>query len=401
MARQGGVHISYLIVAIVICLGLVFFIVAQNGSIQQEVDAKNTAVSNLDKKTAELRKATDELFQARKILTGDETGTPDYEAFEKFLEDAREEWSKVASVSNTSFQSMDEFSQVAYDTTKHWRREFDAQKALAAGKDADYRAEMKSKESIVDAKMAEIEGQKSKVEGLQTQLESAEAEGREKVSRLQDELDSTIDDYTTQIQNKERELWVEKNRLAQARQRIEHLEREILKEKKFADAKPDGQVIQVADELGFAWINIGRKQRLRSGLVFDVFNYVKGGKKLRKGQIEIMKIEEDIAKARVTGTLDSFNPISEGDFVSSPFYNKDDVPIFVFAGDKLSSQRISLEELGRKIGEYGGKVEDDVRIETTFVVAIDGYDATPEYATARRLGITIVGERELLNFVGY
>lgn len=401
MAKQGGVHVSYLVVAIVICLGLVGFAVALNNERQATIVLLDGQTSLVAETNARLKASQEEVFRARKVLTGDESNVPDYERFTTILAAAPDEWAKVTGRNKVNFRSIDEFLTVAYDGTRHWRSEYETQRAAADTKDSEFLREVESRETIVAGKMDEINQLKGRNENLQTQLESAETDGRDTARRLREQIELSADESRIEIARKDREIWVLRNQLGQSRRRISHLESEIVSQKNFDEVDPDGQVIQVADELGFAWVNLGRRDRLRAGLVFDVFAYVKGGKKLRKGQIEIMSVEDEIAKARVLGTLDSFNPISSGDYVTSPFYSKTDVPTFVFAGDKLANSRYSLEEIERRITDYGGKVEREVRIETTFVVAIDGYEASPVYATARSLGITILGERDLLNFVGY
>ncbi|MEE8141845.1 MAG: BRCT domain-containing protein, partial [Planctomycetota bacterium] len=96
---------------------------------------------------------------------------------------------------------------------------------------------------------------------------------------------------------------------------------------------------------------------------------------------------------------DRFNPITEGDKVASPFYNQDDVPLFVIAGDKLANRRLSMEEMVRKVEAFGGKVEDNVHIKTSYLIAVVGYENTKQYDDARQLGITILREDELFDFI--
>ena len=49
-SRQGGVHVSYLIVAIMVCLGLIVVVVLQNG----ELEERNTQIAS--EKSAALAK---------------------------------------------------------------------------------------------------------------------------------------------------------------------------------------------------------------------------------------------------------------------------------------------------------------------------------------------------------
>ena len=73
----------------------------------------------------------------------------------------------------------------------------------------------------------------------------------------------------------------------------------------------------------------------------------------------------------------------------------------LLAGDALASRRVDLNEVKRKVASYGGTIGDKVTVQTTFVVALDGYETTDAYKEARELGITLLREDELLRFIGY
>jgi len=234
---------------------------------------------------------------------------------------------------------------------------------------------------------------------LQTQLERTRADSREEVSRLQNEIQELEEDSSSRLYAVNRDLQITQGLLDKAHQRIKQLEYELKQEQDWGMVDPDGEVLRVEEELGFAWINIGRQDRLRRGLVFQVFQTVGGGKRVTKGRVEVARVEEDFAEVRILETIDPYNPIAIGDQVTSPFYNKETTPIFVFAGDRPVNNRLSREEMVQKIEAFGGTVEDDVRLETAFVVALAGYAETDEYDEARSLGVTILREQELLEFI--
>ncbi|MGB1072393.1 MAG: BRCT domain-containing protein, partial [Planctomycetota bacterium] len=194
---------------------------------------------------------------------------------------------------------------------------------------------------------------------------------------------------------------ITENLLQRANDRIEELKREIVREETFAMVKPDGEILNVSEELGKAWISLGTKNKLRRGLVFDVFAYQKGGKRISKGRVEVLKVEDDFSEVAVLENLDRFNPISAGDQITSPFFDQDDVPHFVFAGEAATNGKYSVEEMVRKIELFGGVVSTSVALDTDFVVAVKGYEETEEYGLARDLGVTILRERELLDFIDF
>jgi NAD-dependent DNA ligase len=199
----------------------------------------------------------------------------------------------------------------------------------------------------------------------------------------------------------QRDLSITQNLLQRSNDRIEELKREIVREQTFAMIEPDGEILNVSEELGKAWISLGTKNKLRRGLVFDVFAYQKGGKRISKGRVEVLKVESDFSEVAVLENLDRFNPISAGDQITSPFFDQSDVPHFVFAGEVATNGKYSVEDMVRKIELFGGVVSTSVALDTDFVVAVKGYEETEEYDLARDLGVTILREQELLDFIDF
>lgn len=398
MARQGGIHISYLIVAIVICLGLVGVLVIQNGDLTKAADKEKAAIAAKEAAEQKYRNRDREAKDAFQLLHGTDS-VPDFADLRQKLADVSDEWSK-ADMQQT-FQSFDEVAAQAYKAAAHWRQEFNSKKLFSESMQKAYEEEQETAAALKEAAREKEDRLKSEKEAEIQHRETVVAGKDDEIARLRTDIDDLTEEHQSKLSDLEKQLWIAKNREGRAKQRIEHLEREIIKETKFEQAKPDGQVIEVAEDLGYAWINIGRRDRLRAGLSFVVFNYIKGGKKLNKGKVEVMNVDEDIAKVRILQTSDSFNPISEGDHIISPFYRKDDAPIFVFAGDKLSSERLSIEEVSRRIAAYGGSVADQVETNTTFVVALDGYKGSKAYDQARQFQVTIMSEKDLMEFIGY
>ncbi|MEM7263327.1 MAG: BRCT domain-containing protein, partial [Planctomycetota bacterium] len=264
-----------------------------------------------------------------------------------------------------------------------------------------YQSVINEKNQLEAAKSEEINQLRDELNKAQAQLESVRNDLTEELTKARQKQSEQADSHADEVQDLKTDIFLKQNKILQLADRIGFLEREINKEQTFAQVTPDGEILRVADAEGFAWINLGRNHRLRRGLVFDVFQYVKGGRKLRKGKVEVARVEDDYAEVRVLESLDRFNPISAGDKIASPFYEQDATPVFVIAGDKMFNERLSREEVVRRIQRFGGQVEDDVRVETTYLVAIDGYQDSSQYKTARELGVTVLRENELLEFIGF
>lgn len=401
-SRQGGVNISYLVVAIVICLGLVVFVVAQN-SAQTEMAGDLNAQQGKNKDLeARIRGHLKELTQARELLHKDAERTPDYEGMTAWIDKAGKEIKEAEGADQSrQYLCVQDYLQDSLKTIINWRTRFENQKAAAENKDIEYKSMLDQREELRIQRDTEIKNQNARINQLQVEIERVQTEARATEEDLREELEQSEEELTAKLLVAQRQLDVERNLHKRTKDRLEHLREEIIVAKTFDKVEPDGEIVQVSDELGFAWINIGQGERVTRGTVFDVFSFVKGGKRLTKGKVEVVHVDDNMSKVAITGIIDALNPFLPGDKIASPFYAAADKPVFVIAGDELRSRRLSLEELGRKINKYGGTVEDSVRIETSYVIAIAGYETSPAYKDARELGITILREEELLGFIGY
>lgn len=171
-------------------------------------------------------------------------------------------------------------------------------------------------------------------------------------------------------------------------------------QRSLADTDADGEIVHANHRLGRAWIDIGRKDRLRRGVTFEVFQYIKGGKRKKKGMIEIKTVEDDHAMAAIISEVDAADPIVKGDLIASPFYDKRKEMVFVFVGDALTNERYERSQLERRVTDFGGRVDEAVSIDTDFVVAIRNAEQSPEFAKAVQFGVVIMREADLLEFIG-
>lgn len=87
----------------------------------------------------------------------------------------------------------------------------------------------------------------------------------------------------------------------------------------------------------------------------------------------------------------------EGDFVANPYFTAEEKLTFVFAGDTI---RRSLREIKYFIQENGGVLQDELELDTNFLVAGTGREADRMVKLARELGVKILREDELYDFFG-
>jgi len=401
MARgQGGIHLSYLIVVVVICIMTILFAFSQNSTI---ADLEASAVKlreERDAKENQVRDLSTRYDDLSEVVTGSAAESPDVDLLKGKLDQCGNDLKDVLGMSAvpTPLGMDDALGEMtkALTSLKSSLEQQTATAVSATDRSLQHQQEVQEVRNEFQARVDELRNENN---DLQTQLERTRADSREEVSRLQNEIQELEEDSSSRLYAVNRDLQITQGLLDKAHQRIKQLEYELKQEQDWGMVDPDGEVLRVEEELGFAWINIGRQDRLRRGLVFQVFQTVGGGKRVTKGRVEVARVEEDFAEVRILETIDPYNPIAIGDQVTSPFYNKETTPIFVFAGDRPVNNRLSREEMVQKIEAFGGTVEDDVRLETAFVVALAGYAETDEYDEARSLGVTILREQELLEFI--
>ncbi|MGB1661978.1 MAG: BRCT domain-containing protein [Planctomycetota bacterium] len=403
MARnQGGAQLSFLIVSLILNLGLAFVVFSMNGEYQNLLDQKKNADDKLARQEGQVKDQQAEIIAMRGLIQGSDDLAVPAEEVQSLIDKAGSEIATAKGSSNPrSYESLTDLYTDSIDTIRFLNNELNSQRSLAEAKDQEYMEVVSSKSNLGTQLNEEIDSLRGQVNDFQVELEGARSRGREESQRLLEENEQLVQDHSAVLYKLQRDLSITENLLQRSNDRIEELKREIVREETFAMVKPDGEILNVSEELGKAWISLGTKNKLRRGLVFDVFAYQKGGKRISKGRVEVLKVEEDFSEVAVLENLDRFNPISAGDQITSPFFDQDDVPHFVFAGEAATNGKYSVEEMVRKIELFGGVVSTSVALDTDFVVAVKGYEETEEYGLARDLGVTILRERELLDFIDF
>jgi NAD-dependent DNA ligase len=184
-------------------------------------------------------------------------------------------------------------------------------------------------------------------------------------------------------QNAERD-----SRITQLEERVAELTQQ--REINSKELRPDGQIIQASTSDGFVILNIGQQQHLRKGTRFTVFNR-RAGKVVLKGVIEVTRVEERLATARVLQETDKNDPLLANDFITNPVYNPDKIIGFAIKGD---FHKYSKDELKRFIIENGGRYDDALSVNTDFLVAGDRAQIALDEAV--KLGISILSEEQLI-----
>jgi hypothetical protein len=402
--REGSIYLYLFIAASVLFLGVtvLFFVTnAEKDDVIAQRDSQKAKVSSQEK---EITKLTEDLRAWKELVAGPNAA----DAQPTFYMD--EELKKKATIAIN--EAMTDLGQTPrnYDTLiapyadlqglllKYRQARDEAfQKRDAAGK-----AEADTKKQADDAitgirddhkkALEQVADLQAKYEDLDNKFKTEKAEWVKDIEKVKDEcLDKNL--------NLGRQINFKDNTIANLNSRITRLEQEVNKEKTIEDIEADGKVVSILSSSGKGWINLGRVNHLRKGIVFRVFQYIKGGKKGYKGSVEVQKVDETMSEVRILEE-DDLNPIVGGDFISSPFYDPKAMPVFVFAGTELESRDVTKEYIVAKMKAYGAKVDDKVDLNTDFIVAVKNYENTPEYKAARDLSVTIIRERDLLEYIG-
>lgn len=198
--------------------------------------------------------------------------------------------------------------------------------------------------------------------------------------------------------------------IARLKHRIEELLRQIDEltgkgTKPGAEAKtaglypaPAGQVILVDKATGVV-VDVGQKKGVRRGFRFQVYTEKADGTRLKRGEIEIKKVQPEISCGVLLDGSSPVEIIHRGDIVVNPVFHPGRAQVFVadtvFDAAKKQGFRDSL-------AEYGSILEDDVTARTDYIIvsAAAATAKSPLVTRAEKLGIVAIREDELNVFLG-
>jgi NAD-dependent DNA ligase len=409
--REGSVYLYLFIVAVVLFFVMAiafFFENAAKNELAGQFEAQRATTQNL---TGSNKDLSDELAALRGLVSGTKYSEDENEGTTAFIASIREnELSKLQKTINDALGELEELPR-SYDNLI--APYDDLQSLLQNLREA--RKEALQARDVASNELAEAT---KSSENTVTELRSKYNEALDRIRELDAsnaDIDSSykaekagwvrrIDDLRSDLADQkitfERERDFERNKLSSVQRRLDGILSEVEKSRSFENVEPDGQLQEVLGVSNKGWINLGRRDHIHKGLPFRVFQYVKGGKKEYKGRVEVIKVADRVSEVRILEEGDSLNPITAGDFITSPFYDPDENPVFVFAGSQLSTSAVSRQTLEARMAYFGAVIQDKVDLDTDFVVALEGYEASTEFAAAKQLGVTIIRDRELLEFVG-
>jgi hypothetical protein len=168
---------------------------------------------------------------------------------------------------------------------------------------------------------------------------------------------------------------------------------------------PDGSVITASATTDRAWINLGRKDMLPVGTVFQV---TAPGKTEPKAHARVTRVDYDRSEVELYDIADRFDPIVKGDEVKNDLYSPNLRRNIVLIGRfsyplTKPTVKMILEKLGNKVTDKVGPGVDLVLVGgDTLNEEGDGLTdirESPEYKDAQSLGIEIANLNKVREFL--
>lgn len=195
------------------------------------------------------------------------------------------------------------------------------------------------------------------VQSLLTQLEQEKTSGKE---------------LNQQLLKTQAELQIAENRIKLTQEKLQSIVPPP--DTEMAAFKPDGEIILIDNSAKIVHINLGSDDRIYRGLTFSVYEknlpIPKDG--TGKAEIEVFNVRKAISAARIIRS-EIKRPIVLDDVVANLIWDSDKTNIFVVAGEfdldgDGNLDYDAVDRLKALIEKWGGRADQDVCIETDFIV---------------------------------
>jgi hypothetical protein len=184
---------------------------------------------------------------------------------------------------------------------------------------------------------------------------------------------------------------------------------------------PDGALLAVDSGLGTGHISLGSADHVYPGLVFEVSYVGRGALRVKKGTVVVTKVlDAHYSQVRIVDQVAGERPMSSGDIIANPFYDKSKTIHVYLAGDlRKYPKGIATDRLRRT----GAVVDDAIGTATDFIVVPDSMTVSPTpapagdaaaagatkeespydrlYRLSKQFGASLVTERMIEHFLDY
>ena len=280
---------------------------------------------------------------------------------------------------------------------------------------------------------------------VRSRKDDMEQEFQERRSELQARIDDAQKELTKakhRYERKKEEKRKDRSRLNTALARAkDELERASARDPIEVDVAADGVVLNSNIEGRLVVVDIGEQQGVKRGMRFEVFQLRNGGRRVRKGFVDVRSVDRETASCIIidrkirlprcpacgyigrypeeqfcpncTGGgilfqrlraspresslgMNPSDPIVVGDLIQNPLFDAGRKLRFAVKGDPLHTN-FRTEDLMTAIRWHGGVIDSDVGAQTDVLLA--GKWATEESRKASELGIHVLYHYELFHFL--
>jgi NAD-dependent DNA ligase len=239
-------------------------------------------------------------------------------------------------------------------------------------------------------------------EARKVNAESRQTEVSDERGRIEG-FDREIRDLITRVAEMDEEHRNKRNQLVaeyeKYRKLFEQLQSKNMKEE-FGTDEVDAKVLLVNLQENFVMLDLGKRDRVRKGMRFNVVGLIKGVLPIDKGEVEVREVFREVCYARILSMKDKENPIVAGDGAMNKIYSRNEKLVFVLVGRLAGFNR---GEFIRFVEERGDIVANKIDINTDYLIVGTGVEGNEEEQKmidlARELGIKIITESFFLKLV--
>lgn len=402
--ERGAINTVWFILVIVLFLGAVFTVYAQQQDIAKQRQAVTEANEKEERANALHQKSTQELM-ALSTLVGfkPENATKSTPATiqakiaelkERYKEDIGESDVSLELVLERMKTIAERFERVAQEADANRATELAARQASESARDAS----VKAVQDQLDQANRDLTDSRGQFTQAQTQAEERAADLQKQIGDAQGQLREAESAAENTVKAAKAEVATATGRITELADKLKI---------QGSDDNPwavDGKVVSVGTKTGLAFLDITSRELLRAGVKFDVFRYAKGGEMVRKGSIEVREVATDHSVAGIISVVDPLDPISAGDVVANPHFARNHSKVFVLLGNFPAYGR---EFLSERLRHLGCTVEDSVSTHTDFLIL--GEKGTeegapelsddPGFKLAKDLGVQVMKLADIERFI--
>ncbi len=302
------------------------------------------------------------------------------------LKSANEQVAMAMANFKSDFEDEDMKQMAIMPLTVTLKEELDAAKAKAqrlqsemeqikADWDREVEGFSAAEEKLIEEKNTFI----SQANQVQQSVDDMKDDAKEAVERRIQQLEDQIETRSNELKEAKEQIAQLQEALKEAKASRDKLEAQIEGIKPRPDIevaayKPDGQVVSVDNQLGVVYLDIGSNDHVYRGLTFAVYDrsapIPEDGK--GKAEIRVFDVRSEVSVAKITKSSEK-NPIIPDDIAVNLIWDKETPNTFVVVGEFDLDGDGNTDTFGKNkvvqlIESWGGVVEDEININTDFVV---------------------------------